>query len=569
MCEAGTRTMTFLPIVQRELRVAARRRGAYWSRLGAAIAALGVGAWILLVGGGQNKEIGPTLFVCLAALVFLYTAVGAQLTCDCLSIEKREGTLGLLFLTDLRGYDVVFGKLAATSLNAFYGMLAVLPVLAIPLLLGAVGMGEFCRVALVAVNLLFFFLSVGIFASSVCRQDQRASGLSALLVLLLMLGVPFLLSYCAYRQYHIRFESIWTLCPAYDCFLAFDDSQRTGRTTFQKNPGLFWLNVAFTQAYSWLFLLLACRITPRSWQDRSDGANAGAGWRESWRRLLQESPESRAAQRRHLLEINPFLWRVARGRFKRTAVWLFLAAAAASWFWMRKPFSNGFWDNGADIFCVVAVHTVLKFWLASEACRYLAQDRRSGSIELLLSTPLTEAQIIRGQFLGLRRLFGWPVAAVLLADLIFLAIALRHPGSDEDYRTWIGVYLICGAFLVMDLIAIGWLSIWLGLSGRKPNRAAALAFCAIVVLPGAIFFVAAPLLSILTRLDIGLPGLLACWSALGVATNGLFTVYARNKLLRHFRDTVGRGLGTAPPAPGRIPASQPAMPSVRTVSDQV
>ena len=28
-------------------------------------------------------------------------------TADSLSAEKREGTLGLLFLTDLRGYDVV------------------------------------------------------------------------------------------------------------------------------------------------------------------------------------------------------------------------------------------------------------------------------------------------------------------------------------------------------------------------------------------------------------------------------------------------------------------------------
>ena len=41
-------------------------------------------------------------------------------------------------LTDLSGYDVVFGKLAATSLRSFCGLLAILPVLAIPLLLGSV-----------------------------------------------------------------------------------------------------------------------------------------------------------------------------------------------------------------------------------------------------------------------------------------------------------------------------------------------------------------------------------------------------------------------------------------------
>ena len=559
--------MTFLPIVERELRVAARRRGAYRSPARRTTAALGVGAWIMLVSGGQDQQIGPTLFVSLAGLLFFYTALGAQLTCDCLSVEKREGTLGLLFLTDLRGYDVVLGKLAATSINAFYGMLAVMPVLAIPLLLGAVGMGEFCRVALVAVNLLFFFLSVGIFASSICRQDSRAGGLSIVLVLAIDVGLPWLLSHnWAYRYFHTRTESIWAVSPAYDCFLAFDDPQRTGRPTFQNSPQMFWLNAAITQAYSWVFLVLACWIVPRSWQDRPAGANAAAGWSEKWRRLSQGEPESRCAQRRRLLEINPFLWRVARGRFNGTAVWLFLIVTGAIWWWMRKPFASATWDSGADIFFVVSVHIVLKFWLASEACRYFAQDRRSGSMELLLSTPLTEAQIIRGQFLGLWRKFGWPVVAVLLADLIFLAAALRHPGSDEDYRVWIGVYVTSSAFLVMDLIAIGWLSMWLGLSGRKPNRAAAGAFCAIVALPAVIFCVATLSFSMLTRLDIGMAGLLAWWSALGLATNAFFTVYSRGKLLGQFREAVSRGLGNVHLAPNR-PASQPPMTRVQTASN--
>ena len=49
---------------------------------------------------------GSAVFYCLLS--------GVWFTADCLSEEKREGTLGLLFLTDLKGYDVVFGKLVAT-----------------------------------------------------------------------------------------------------------------------------------------------------------------------------------------------------------------------------------------------------------------------------------------------------------------------------------------------------------------------------------------------------------------------------------------------------------------------
>jgi ABC-type transport system involved in multi-copper enzyme maturation permease subunit len=103
-----------------------------------------------------------------AALYCLFSGVWS--TADCLSEEKREGTLGLLFLTDLKGYDVVFGKLVATSLNGFYALLAVVPILALPLLLGGITGGEFARMALVVVNTLFFSLALGICVSAVCRS---------------------------------------------------------------------------------------------------------------------------------------------------------------------------------------------------------------------------------------------------------------------------------------------------------------------------------------------------------------------------------------------------------------
>ena len=44
---------------------------------------------------------------------------GTRLAADCRGEEKREGTLGLLFLTDLQGYDVVLGKYLATSPRSF------------------------------------------------------------------------------------------------------------------------------------------------------------------------------------------------------------------------------------------------------------------------------------------------------------------------------------------------------------------------------------------------------------------------------------------------------------------
>src|SRR5690348_4682839 len=114
--------MNVLPIVDRELRVAARRPGTYRTRLWAASAAILLAAWRCLDfawRGASPGTQGRSLFYTLSGLAFVYCLfIGARVTADTISEEKREGTLGLLFLTDLKGLDVVLGKLVASSLNS-------------------------------------------------------------------------------------------------------------------------------------------------------------------------------------------------------------------------------------------------------------------------------------------------------------------------------------------------------------------------------------------------------------------------------------------------------------------
>src|ERR1043166_6303243 len=116
--------MTFLPIAERELRVAARKRSTYWLRTVAASIALVIGSiCLMLFSFGGVGPWGPGKMVFNAIMwLFVCIALGAGLffTSDSLSEEKREGPLGFLFLTDLRGYDVVAGKLLATSLRGFF-----------------------------------------------------------------------------------------------------------------------------------------------------------------------------------------------------------------------------------------------------------------------------------------------------------------------------------------------------------------------------------------------------------------------------------------------------------------
>src|SRR5215831_246814 len=102
--------MHFLPIVERELRVASRRSMTYFSRLLAALVALAFAGYLLWIFsriptfGGTGRQI----FTILVQLTFVYCLfAGTRGTADSLSREKREETIGLLFLTRLHGYDIV------------------------------------------------------------------------------------------------------------------------------------------------------------------------------------------------------------------------------------------------------------------------------------------------------------------------------------------------------------------------------------------------------------------------------------------------------------------------------
>src|SRR5258708_1801356 len=160
--------MTLLPIVDRELRIAARRPSTYWMRCLAALAVLAI--WLVLLKrsrGVSSVEMAGHLLMALGVLALGFSMLGGVfLTADSIAEEKREGTIGLLFLTDLRVYDIVLGKLAANSLHALFGLVAIFPILGLSLLLGGVTGREFARLAPAFTSTLVFSLTIGMFVSA-------------------------------------------------------------------------------------------------------------------------------------------------------------------------------------------------------------------------------------------------------------------------------------------------------------------------------------------------------------------------------------------------------------------
>src|SRR5882724_4432842 len=110
-------TAALPPIVERELRVAARRGGTYWGRVSSALAGVVVAGWSIAGLGALalTPQAGRNVFRVLALVAaFMLVNRILHLTAEAFAREKREDTLGLLFLTPLKPRDLVFGKLASS-----------------------------------------------------------------------------------------------------------------------------------------------------------------------------------------------------------------------------------------------------------------------------------------------------------------------------------------------------------------------------------------------------------------------------------------------------------------------
>jgi ABC-2 type transport system permease protein len=82
--------------------------------------------------------------------------------------------------------------------------------------------------------------------------------------------------------------------------------------------------------------------------------------------------------------------------------------------------------------------------------RTYAEEKRSGTIELLLTSPVTDLQIIIGKFLGALGLY----VAMLLVTMLYVGILFVY--GNPEWRpliaAYLGLLLMGGAFLSLGLL---------------------------------------------------------------------------------------------------------------------
>ena len=532
--------MRFLPIVDRELRVAARRWGTFWLRTWVAMTVIAVSTWIVLVNLNERPtDVAGILFYTISIGALLYCLlIGLSATTDSLSEEKREGTLGLLFLTDLKGFDIVAGKLAASSLNCIYGLLAIIPVMGLPLLMGGITALQYWTAALALVNAMFFSLAVGMFASACCHSRRKSVLLAFLIIMLLAVVAPGFALWQAQARSGLPFESVAFLVSPITAFFAPLDLGGLWAKSWKTFAAAF-VTVHFE---SWIFLLLACLVAPRSWQDRPAG-KLEVRWRERWRLWSLGDHGERHRFRARLLDVNAFGWLAARERLKPLMVWCTLGMAGALWLWGYGKYGREWLNEVVFVLTGLGLNLVLKCWVATEVIRRIAEERRTGSLELLLVTPLTPRDILRGQALALSRQFLGPVLVVAIVEAIIMLGGVRHGADEEERWMWFSWWATVLAGLGLDLIALYWLGLWQGLNSSGAKRAYLMTIGLVLFLPCllyALFVMVAVLIASFGRTEMDWKFLLAVWAGLGLAADVTFGGWASFRLKRDFREAATR-----------------------------
>jgi ABC-2 type transport system permease protein len=126
--------------------------------------------------------------------------------------------------------------------------------------------------------------------------------------------------------------------------------------------------------------------------------------------------------------------------------------AASGWTFLQAVETKVGSDDSASLILVVSILLWVPILVTVICMRLFAEEKRSGTIESLMTAPVTEAQVIFGKYVS-SLVFAWVVIAPAIASLHVLAYI--SPGIERvDHSAVAGSCLILG-LITACCIAIG------------------------------------------------------------------------------------------------------------------
>jgi hypothetical protein len=276
------------------------------------------------------------------------------------------------------------------------------------------------------------------------------------------------------------------LSPMTQMIFAFEQNYRMVRPPglpISSGAFIYWGSVGCNLACAGALVGVAGWLLPRIWRQSEAGARV-------------PKPESPARSNptvfshRRLSHFPPLLWLALRSM--RESPWLLSMRLMVVCFFGLMLFLSVTTRNEEECFIAAicaayGLHLVTRIQLALTATRWLTEDRRSGALEALLTTPVTEAALLNAYHESLRRAFLLPMLLVLGMNA---ALQLTVFAAAEKLRMNHGAWAIFTAFFVgggmvtlADFSALSWLCLRASLCSATQMKAAGRAFGRLCLLP--------------------------------------------------------------------------------------
>jgi hypothetical protein len=298
--------------------------------------------------------------------------------------------------------------------------------------------------------------------------------------------------------------------------------------------------------------MLTCRVLPRVWQDRpAEGRRRR--WREWCRRALMGADAERRDFRRWLLAVNPIYWLASRERRTRWYPWILLLSVGVIVLWSCWQVRARGVQFEPLIFGSFFINWFFKHWITNAACHSFSTDRDKGALELLLCTPLTIREVLRGHALALRRQFLAPILTLLVVELGLYALAWHTDLMDRSGQQWLlPAVFFCGLVVfVADIFALIWAGWWAGVVSKNASNAVSTVYFRMMILPWLAVVLGLVLFFIffdIYALGQATAGLVV-WTVASLCADGFFACNSRRKLLTDLRaGAVERYSGSDPTA---------------------
>lgn len=447
-----------LTVILRELCEAARRKWTHVARFlyGAMLVIPVLVCYANM--RGQAQGLGARLFaVFVVWQIILVSFVAPASAAGSVVAERLSGTLGLILLTRLRPWSIATGKLAVEFGKMLLVLVSGIPVLFFIMMFGGVSVAQILQAFVVTAVFMLLLIALGLAVS--CRVDESRKAILWTYFLILVFGclLPVLLPYAAAKWEFLE--------PANVVFENLHPGYALGASAL---GGGNWVPVMRYVALTLLVcMLLIVSATRGIACDQSSSGELLPKWRvlARWRRT----------RRRGEVRGHAICWRDSRSGWMGV-IGFFLLIAALLAFWLPE-YPN--WGRRLRALMDFWFPAYILVWYATyisiiiRASSLFTSEKENQTFPLLLVSPLSDREIVKGKFLTLVREYG-PFVYLMLGTnfLIFLVVSTSGQGRDFFNEIGLVVYpLWTTAGPIIRLLFFATTSLWWSAISPNSTRA--------------------------------------------------------------------------------------------------